>query len=189
MSDDAVSSGGTAIESTLRAFGETRSAVGLSVEWMQRWVQRRGRLTQLLIGGFTAVFIERGLDAGLSMVEAVPLDVFVLAPGQLLAVLAGIALIQTVLQVRKLFHIDGRLQDMDRPAVLPDGGEEVRRRTDDPRPAFAEGTSGGGAIGGAIAGAGIGAPYGVSGLVFGAVVGWILGDEFEQRVLIPPEFR
>lgn len=179
--------GDTAIGSTVRALREATAAALLAAGWLQRWVRRRGRLTQLFLGGIAAVLVESSLDATVSILTAVSFDAFVLSPGQLLTVLVGGITVQTVLQIRKLFHIDGRLETMDRATALPDGGEEVGRRGEEIRRTFDGDTTGGGAIGGAIAGAGVGASYGVSGLVFGAVVGWIVGDEFEQRVLIPSE--
>lgn len=192
MTDDAVADPddqSTAVGSIVRAFREAASAAVLAGTWLQQWVQRRGRLTQLGVGGLVAVVVERILGTVIAVLTTISFEVVLPSESELLTVLVVIIGGQTVLQIRKLFHIDGRLETMEETTTLPDGGEETPRRDGNVRRTYDEGSTGVVGAVGVISGIVIAAPHGVGAAIFAAVLGWILGDEFEQRVLIPPEFR
>lgn len=95
-----------------------------------------------------------------------------LGTNQLLGILVGVVIVQTVYQGRKLNRLEGE------ELVMTDGGPRVDPNGSD----NSSEKTGAGAIGGAIAGAAIGSSYGPGGTVAGAIVGLAVGDSFEDYI-------
>lgn len=166
---------------TKRAISAVQSACLHAIGGVERWVQRRGRATQLVLGGVVTkvvhevwTTVETGLPAIRELVPAI-------TESRLLAAVVGVGLAQTILQLRQLNRIGRSLDTMSEART--DGGRTQSDSGDERHPALDEGTSGGGALGGAIAGAGLGSAYGPSGAVGGAIFGAIVGDIFEEYAM------
>ncbi|MEZ3142912.1 hypothetical protein [Halobaculum sp. MBLA0143] len=146
------------------------TVVGLCVDW----VERRSRLSQLLLGGLIAVSSEATVPV-LQRLGALALaNLSSVTATSWLSMLVGTQIGQTVVQMQKLDKIGEEMEAME--------ADTGTTETDGGRPARSWRT-GGGIIGGAIAGAGFGSSFGTRGLFVGLAVGIVLGDTFEEWLL------
>lgn len=152
------------------------TVVGLCVDW----VERRSRLSQLLLGGLIAVSSEATVPLVRRLGELALADLSSMTATSWLSMLVGTQIGQTVVQVRKLDKIGEETNTVQ----MDTGATQTDAETDGGRPARSWRT-GGGIIGGAIAGAGFGSSFGTRGLFVGLAVGIVLGDTFEEWLLSP----
>lgn len=158
--------------------GRLRTVLRDLVVILDEWYGRRRPLTRTLLGTITGILLS-------VIVTQYDWKLFAsvrsLGTNQLLVVIVGVAVGQTLVQTRTLNRIaDAVTHDMA-PETRTDGGnrtqENAGHRLAKPR------TSGGGAIGGAIIGAGLGSSFGPGGTIAGVVIGAVLGDNFEELYL------
>lgn len=174
----------TTIWEVFRASWEVVAKAGetarTAVTFVIHWVERRSRLTQILI----AVGLGQLVTELPNVEHAIESVSTVLRIGELQVLLAifGILVVQTVMQRERFNQVADELRHMgNSPSVRSDGGRETPPRDEKGRvTSDRDGTSGGGALGGAIAGAAIGSSAGPQGAIAGAVLGAILGDELEK---------
>jgi len=158
-----------------RLFGTFGELVAI----VDSWYSRRRPLTRNIlgvIGGVLLSILVTSVD-WTRLSAAISLDT-----NQLLIVLIGVAMGQTLVQTRTFNRVgDAVTHVMESTDTRTDGGNRTREESGSP---FAKPrTTGGGAIGGAIIGAGIGSSFGPGGTVAGVVIGAVLGDNFEELYL------
>ena len=177
---------GESLNAARRTINEAKVTFWHAIAGVQYWVERRGRLTQLGIGGIVAIAIRHVWilsSRWISMVVELLLTPPIPSTRQLLLGVIGAIVGQTAMQTQILKTEEFRLSSMaDHSDTRPDGGKEFAQSDQKERAEHVE-TSGGGAIGGAIIGAAFGASYGPSGMAGGAVFGAFAGNVFEQGLL------
>jgi len=194
-----------------RAAQEIKLALHGKYNWVNRWVGDRGAFTKLLFGGFSAVTLNSARSyVPLSEIFAVTEYIPSFSTEQLLVVVIGVVIGQTIIQKRGFNQIQNNIQS-EAPNrnddARPDGGRRGPSKSRKNRPNRSRGpnkpmspesidtaddkkesdASGGGMIGGAIAGAALGSSWGPGGTIGGAIIGAVLGDELEQRSEESPE--
>lgn len=177
-SDDESSNLGPASDAVVTfsdAAADTRSAARTAWRSVQHWVERRGRLTQFVVGGTVAMLLEALGERVAAVWSFASTSIPVLSEAQLLVALAIVTGGQTVMQRHKFNRVVDVLLSMNgSPDAAPDGGHELSRGEDE---FSSSDTLWGFVLSWAAAGAVVGASYGVGGAVFGATVGAILADE------------
>ena len=164
----------TGTDDTVRA-DDVRRAVVTTLRRVGRlcvdWVDRRSRLSQLVVGAVIAFVLEGAVPVVRRLGEATLTTLGSVPASTWLVVLVGVQLGQTVVQTRKLDTLGGTTKTVqsNTETTETDGGQPSRSWR-----------SGGGILGGAIVGLGIGSAYGTRGLFVGIVVGAVLGDTLEE---------
>ena len=169
----------TGTDDTVRA-RDVRRAVAATLRRVGRlcvdWVDRRSRLSQLVVGAVIAFVLEGAVPVvqqlGVVWVSAVATASAADGVVALVCVQIG----QTVVQAHKLDRLGRELERVNDEATT-DGGREPDTATDGARRSW---RSGGGIVGGGLAGATLGTAYGSQGVFVGAVVGAVLGDTLEE---------
>lgn len=154
----------------------TRTTIRSAWRFCTDWVERRSRLTQLLLSGAVAFLSDLvgpllG-EFGRVWVSAITSSSTIEALGALI----GAQLLQTAIQTHKLETVRDEIGNMAETPV-PDGGRDERNSW----------RTGGGALGGAISGGALGANFGSTGVVAGILFGAVFGDMFEEWVGKPSE--
>lgn len=160
--------------------------IGAGKDWILGKLQKAPLLVR--IGGwilFQAVLfkVQPHLWRGLvSIVEAISEVQSFAFRTQLLFVILGLLIGQTVTVILKLMSVEDVVKSMtdsaeNPPEAIADGGTTVSWDDVD------GGTSGIGGVGGAFAGAAFGSVFGPAGTIGFAVLGAMLGDEYEKREL------
>lgn len=159
-----------AVAATLRRIGR------LCVDW----VDRRSRLSQLVVGAVIAFVLEGAVPVvrriGTAWISAV--GTASAAEGVITLVCVQIG--QTAVQAHKLDKLGRELERVSDEATT-DGGREPDTTTGGARRPW---RSGGGIVGGGLAGATLGTAYGSQGVFVGAVVGAVLGDTLEEWIAV-----
>ena len=160
-------------------YGSAKGVLTNSWGVLTVWVQRRTRLSQILLASGISLVASETLPS-IGAVFRFVTQFTSLSDGQLIFALIAVVLGQTIIQTQKLNQLQSEVATMRESPAMTDGGDSSEGR----------GTSGGGAIGGAIAGGALGSSYGPGGTVAGILFGAILGDKFEESTMtnddLPP---
>jgi hypothetical protein len=165
---DSASQSGTEVSDVAEA---TRTTIRAVWRFCTDWVERRSRLTQLLLSGAVALLFDLAgplLDQfGSLWVSTVTSSSTIEALGALI----GAQLLQTAIQTHKLETVRAEIGNMTNTPVS-DGGRDEQNSW----------RTGGGALGGAITGGALGANFGSTGVVAGILFGAVFGDMFEEWI-------
>jgi hypothetical protein len=178
-SDDEPSTPDSVVDSAVTfrdAAADAGSTVRTAWRSVQHWVEARGRLSELILGGVVAMLLEEIAGKSAAIWSFVSASVPALSKAQLLALLVVIAFVQTAMQTYKFKNIESIMGNMTTsPETTTDGGRNAHSENE-------EGFTSTELVrlvvlGYAVIGAMIGSSYGVGGAVFGATVGAVFGDE------------
>lgn len=153
---------------------------------VQGWVERRGRLTQFIIAAVISLLVRDGVTAVAIALDSALALLTSLTVVQLLLVLVGVGIFQSLLQARKFNQVVAAIsmQTMA-PDPLPDGGTN-QRPGEDTVLTVESGPMWLAALAGALIGATLcssfattllGPSYTLSGAVFGTIMGAIYGND------------